>query len=119
MQLKPTIHSFARTQAKWEATEFIHNAILEQVTSRVSYDDMVSIETNADGEVVYMHANILFINRIASEAVLEVQRSLVKLEKVVANIPVADTVIVGPVPEKYWGWRTLDIGAQAPVLNRI
>ncbi|MDK2985817.1 MAG: hypothetical protein PWQ96_1459 [Clostridia bacterium] len=186
--LKPTIISLAEAQADWKATETIYSAILEQVSAKVNYTDMVKIEKNSQGEIVFMYANILLINKIASEAVLEVQKSLKDLQteelaiplgqilgskllatygpkmdlklipvgtvrvnvkedfsdaginqtrhkiylevisdikvvvpfissttQVKTDVPLADTIIVGPVPEHYWGGITLDIGAEAPV----
>ena len=188
--LKPTIISLAEAQGNWKATETIHNAILEQVSAKVHYIDMVKIEKNSQGEIILMQANILLVNKIASEAVLEVQRSLKVLQteslaiplgqiigskflatygpkmdlrlipvgtvrvnvlehfsdaginqtrhkislevisdlkivvpfissttQVKTAVPLADTIIVGPVPEHYWGGVTLDIGAQAPAAN--
>jgi sporulation protein YunB len=186
-RLNPTILSLAEIQAKWKATEAVHNSILENITKEISYDDMIKIETNTKGEVVYIQANIVVINRIASKAILDAQNALDDLKSEHLSIPIgqitgsrllaaygpgigfrvfpvgtvrlnvkdefqnaginqtrhkiylevisdmrivfpfvksttqvktdvaiADTVIVGPVPEHYWGGLTLDIGTFTP-----
>ncbi len=182
-RFKPTILSLAEIQARWKATEAIHNSVLENITNNIRYTDMVKIETNSEGEVVYIQANIVLINKIASKAVLDAQSALEDLEserlaiplgqitgsrllatygpkisfrvfpvgtvklnvkdefqdaginqtrhkiylevisdmrivipfidstsQVKTDVAIADTIIVGPVPEHYWGGITLDIG---------
>ena len=86
-RLKPTIISLSQTQAKWKATEAIHSAILENISTRISYKDMVNIETNSEGEVIFIQAKIVLANKIASEAILEAQKVLKELQTEELYIP--------------------------------
>jgi len=181
--LKPTLKTLAETQAQWTATEAIHQAILEEIASDIKYTDLVIPHKDRDDRVVFMQANLIVVNRLASESVLKVQKHLEEMRtenfyiplgqitgiKLLANlgpkikfkllpvgtvrvqisddfsqaginqtrhkiylnvssdmriafpliatetnvearVPIADSIIVGPVPDTY---MFLDIGAQA------
>ena len=181
--LRPTLTTLAETQAQWTATEAIHQAILEEIASDIRYTDLVIPHMDRDDRVVFMQANLVAVNRLASESVLKIQRHLEEMRTenfyiplgqitgiqllanigprirfnlvpvgtvrvqisddfseaginqtrhkiylnvssemriafpliatkthVEARVPVADSIIVGPVPDTY---MFLDIGAQA------
>lgn len=86
--LADTIYAFAEAQARWTATEVINKAITEKVVPNISYTDLIKPERNSQDEIVFMQVNMIKVNKITSEAVLAVQNSLKKLEKVKFKIPI-------------------------------
>jgi len=85
--LKPTILAFAEAQARWTATKAIHAAILEEIGSDISYKDIVHIEKDSRDRIVFMQPNIIKINKLASSATLNIQRSLEELKNNKFKIP--------------------------------
>lgn len=85
--LKPTIVAFAEAQARWTATKAIHSAILEEVSDNLTYKDIVHIEKDSEGRIIFMQPNIVKINKISSSATLEVQRTLENLKNNNFEIP--------------------------------
>lgn len=90
--LRLTIISLAEAQARWTATEAIHNAILEKITTDVVYSDLIKPEKDAQQRIVFMQANIVAINRLASEAVLEAQQTLEGLKDESFSIPLGQVL---------------------------
>ena len=85
--LRPTLITLAETQAQWTATEAIHQAILEEIASDIRYTDLVMPHMDTDGRVVFMQANLVAVNRLASESVLKVQRYLEEMRTEAFYIP--------------------------------
>ena len=74
----------ASAHAKKVATQAINLALKQKVALNIHYEDLISIKTDSRGKVVLMQPNTGEINRLASEATLEVQKFLAKfpMEKV-------------------------------------
>lgn len=85
--LSPTVIALAEAQAEWEATEAIHQAVLDVVDGEVSYGNLVNVQRDKDGRIVYMQANIVGINRMASNTAMEVQERLKQLRYASLGIP--------------------------------
>ncbi len=85
--LKPTLKTLAETQAQWTATEAIHTAILEEIASDVKYTDLVIPHKDKDERIVFMQANLVVVNKLASEAVLKVQKRLEDMRMESFSIP--------------------------------
>ena len=87
VSLKPTLKTLAETQAQWTATEAIHQAILEEIASDIKYTDLVIPHKDKDNRVVFMQANLIVVNRLASESVLKVQKHLEQMREESFFIP--------------------------------
>ncbi|MDS1030928.1 sporulation protein YunB [Bacillota bacterium LX-D] len=85
--LTGTIFAFAKAEARWTATEVVNKAVIEKVVPNITYTDLVKPERNTQDELVFMQVNMIKVNKITSEAVLEIQKSLSRLSKVKFKIP--------------------------------
>ncbi|MHB1126451.1 MAG: sporulation protein YunB [Bacillota bacterium] len=90
--LQPTIIAFAEAQARWTATEAIHQAILEEIAADVTYKDLIVIERNNRDEVVFMQANMVKVMSLASNATLRIQRVLQDLQYNNFKIPLGQVM---------------------------
>jgi len=85
--LRPTLAVLAETQAQWTATEAIHQAILEEIASDIKYTDLVIPHMDRYDRVVFMQANLVAVNRLASESVLKIQKHLEEMRRESFYIP--------------------------------
>ncbi len=92
LRLRPTIINFAEAQARWTATNAIHQAILENIATDVTYTDIIKIEKNSQQKVTFMQADVVKINRIQSEATLEVQKTMETLERKRVEFPLGQVL---------------------------
>ncbi len=90
--LKPTILAVARANAEQSAVRAIQDAVNEKVAKSVEYKDLIFIRTDNRGRVVLMQANTIKINSLAADTVLDIQKSLSKLEGKVIPIPVGQVL---------------------------
>ncbi|MHB1420796.1 MAG: sporulation protein YunB [Bacillota bacterium] len=90
--LRPTILAFSETQARWTATEAIHQAILEEIAADVTYNDLIIVEKNSKDEVVFMQANMVKVMSLASKATLRIQGVLKNLQYNSFNIPLGQVM---------------------------
>lgn len=70
---KPTMLAVCDSEARYVATETINSTIREEFGNKISYDDLMTIKTDKDGNVVMIQANTVELNRIGSEIALSVQ----------------------------------------------
>ena len=87
VSLKPTIIALAETQARWAVTEIIHKAVLEGVVGDVAYKDIIHIEKDSFNRIVLMQHDVIEINRMASNAALNIQGNMEKLKDGKFKIP--------------------------------
>ncbi len=90
--LKPTIVAIAKAEAELIAVKAIQDAVNEKVAKSVEYKDLIFIRTDNRGRVVLMQANTIKINSLAAETILDIQRSLSKLEGKVIPIPLGQAL---------------------------
>lgn len=90
--LSETIYAFAEAQARWTATEIINKAISEKVVPNVSYTDLIKPERNVQDEIVFLQINMSKVNRVTSEAILEIQKSLEQLNNEKYKIPLGQVL---------------------------
>lgn len=74
--LKPVMMAMCDGQARIIATETISGTIRDEFGSKISYDDLVNIKTDKDGNVVMIQANTVELNRIGSQMALSVQKRI-------------------------------------------
>lgn len=85
--LKPSIIETAETRAHLVATEAIHRALYEKVLADVDYNDLIFIHKDTQQRITMMQANTIKINRIVSEANLEIKQALRNLPSEAIQIP--------------------------------
>lgn len=90
--LKPTILAIAKAEAEQVAVKAIQTAVNEKVAKSVEYKDLIFIRTDNRGRVVLMQANTIKINSLAAETILDIQKSLSKLEGKVIPIPIGQVL---------------------------
>ena len=90
--LKPTILTIASAYAEQVAVDAIQNAVNEKVAKSVAYKDLIVIRTDNRGRIVLMQANTIKINNLAADTVLDIQKSLARLEGRVIPIPMGQVL---------------------------
>jgi sporulation protein YunB len=74
-------------QARIISTETINATIREEFGNKISYDDIMTIKTDKDGNVVMIQANTVELNRIGSQVALSVQNRIQKIDGQSVKIP--------------------------------
>lgn len=74
--LKPVMLAVCDSEARSLSTETINGTIREEFGNKISYDDLMTIKTDKDGNVVMIQANTVELNRIGSQIALSVQERI-------------------------------------------
>lgn len=90
--LKPTILAIAKAYAEQVAVTAIEDAVNDRIAKSVEYKDLIFIRTDNRGRVVLIQANTVKINSLAADAILDIQKSLAKLEGKVVFIPLGQVL---------------------------
>ncbi|QCX34228.1 sporulation protein YunB [Caloramator sp. E03] len=75
-ELKPVMMALCDAEARIIAMETINGTIREEFGSKISYDDIMNIKTDKDGNIVMIQANTVELNRIGSDVALSVQKRI-------------------------------------------
>lgn len=86
--LKNTLFSFAEAEASWRATEVIHEAVLEEIGTETTYEDIIHIEKDDQNRIIFMQANIIKLNRLASGVALNIENKFRELKSREFDIPI-------------------------------
>ena len=97
--VRNTVITFARARANWYATEAIHNAILEHVAAEITYRDLITTEKNAAQQVVFVQADLIKINRLASNAALNIKETMEELKEQDIFVPLGQALGSGYLVE--------------------
>ncbi|MDF2672644.1 MAG: yunB [Clostridiales bacterium] len=73
---KPIMLAVCDSEARYVSTETINSTIREEFGNKISYDDLMTIKTDKDGNVVMIQANTVELNRIGSQIALSVQEKI-------------------------------------------
>lgn len=74
--LKPIMMALCDAQARIIATETVSETIKEEFATKISYDDIMNIKTDREGNIVMIQANTVELNRIGSDIALSVQKKI-------------------------------------------
>jgi sporulation protein YunB len=74
--LKPVMMAMCDAEARIIATETINATIRDEFGSKISYDDIMTVKTDKDGNVVMIQANTVELNRIGSQIALGIQKRI-------------------------------------------
>ncbi|KRQ87484.1 Sporulation protein YunB [Caloramator mitchellensis] len=88
-ELRPTLLAYCDQEARRVATETINNSIKTEFSNKISYDDIMAIKTDKDGNIVMIQANTVELNVIGSQIALEVQKRIADIKSRTAEIPLS------------------------------
>lgn len=74
--LRPILMAYCDAEARIIANETISSTIREEFGNKISYDDLMTIKTDKDGNVVMIQANTVELNRIGSYIALDIQERI-------------------------------------------
>lgn len=77
----------ARSKAQIRGVEIINQIVNEKVVSKVEYKDIVVVHKDDKGHIVLLQPNTIMLNKIMTETVVEVTRSLNELQEETIPIP--------------------------------
>lgn len=77
--LKPVMMALCDAEARIIATETINGTIRDEFGSKISYDDIMTVKTDKEGNVVMIQANTVELNRIGSQIALGIQNRIDKV----------------------------------------
>ena len=86
LTLQPVLHSICQTKITAMLTKKINRAVNEQTRS-ISYDDLVMIKTNQQGQIILMQPNLQLINKLSSSITLHLQQLLEQKKQQRIKIP--------------------------------
>lgn len=86
--LEPKILALCETSAKSIALKTTSSVINDKV-SNVTYEELVKIKQDSNGKVTAINANVMELNRIASDVALGVQEKLNGINDTIIKFPIA------------------------------
>ncbi|MDO6355617.1 sporulation protein YunB [Caloramator sp. CAR-1] len=87
--LRPTLIAYCDQEARRTAVETINNTVKFEFGNKISYDDIMSVKTDKDGNVVMIQANTVELNILGSQIALEVQKRIGDIKERRVEIPLA------------------------------
>ena len=85
--LESVILDMASARAEAMAVEYIHEAVRDVMEEAVTYEDMMTVQTDAHGRVTMLQANAVRMNELATVTALEAQSKLESAESQSIAIP--------------------------------
>lgn len=89
--LSPTLVSIAETKTQQLARDAINEAVSKQIAEDLQFTDLVKMEKDDEGNIVYMAWNPVVVNRTLRNTTLRVQNFLKRME--LNELPLEDTTI--------------------------
>ena len=85
--LESVILDMAHARAEAMAVEYIHEAVRDVMEDAVTYEDMMTVQTDQQGRVTMLQANAVRMNELATVTALEAQSKLESAEAQSIAIP--------------------------------
>ncbi len=85
--LESVILDMAYARAEAMAVEYIHEAVRDVMEEAVTYEDMMTVQTDREGRVTMLQANAVRMNELATVTALEAQSKLESAEAQSIAIP--------------------------------
>ncbi|TDT50792.1 sporulation protein YunB [Fonticella tunisiensis] len=85
--LRPILMAYCDAEARITATQTINETVSREFGNKISYDDIMNVKTDKDGNVVMIQANTVELNRIGSEVAISVQKRIQNIEPRSVKIP--------------------------------
>ncbi|WP_101843174.1 sporulation protein YunB [Halobacillus sp. Marseille-P3879] len=87
--ITPTLEEIAETKAQQLARDAINEAVSKQISEEIQFEDLIRMEKDNEGNVVYMGWNSVVVNRTLRNTTLRVQNFLKRME--LNELPLEDT----------------------------
>jgi sporulation protein YunB len=78
----------ADAEMRAKSMEIINTAILEEYSKQFSYDDIIHVEKDREGNITMLKADTLKMNKISNDVALNSQRELKKLGSTGIKVPI-------------------------------
>lgn len=91
-RIRPALFQMAQAKARQIATRSINEAIQKKVSKDLHYEDLIAIKVDNRGRVVLVQPNTGEINKLASQATIEVQERLRRINRERVNIPMGQVL---------------------------
>ena len=118
-RIRPIIQEVASSRAKNIAVRVISNVVNDTMAKAdIKYTDLVSFQKNGEQNITAVTSDIVGINKLKSTLSVEIEKKISDIDTMSTKIPIAETIIVGSVPETYTNVE----GQQSPedaVLNLL
>ncbi|WP_173915742.1 sporulation protein YunB [Halobacillus sp. Marseille-Q1614] len=89
--ITPAIQGIAETRAQQLARDAINEAVSKQLAEDLHFEDLVRIEKDNEGKIVYMGWNSALVNRTLRDTTFRVQHFLKRME--MNELPLEDTTL--------------------------
>ncbi|MFC7063993.1 sporulation protein YunB [Halobacillus seohaensis] len=89
--ITPALEGIAETKAQQLARDAINEAVNKQISEDLNFEDLVRIEKDNDGDIVYMGWNSVVVNRALRNTTYRVQNFLRRME--LGELPMEDTTL--------------------------
>lgn len=86
-RLAPSIITASDVEVRAKVTEIINSVILNEYSKNFNYDTVIHVDKDNEGNIIMIKADILKMNKIASNVALESQKDLKEIGKVGIKIP--------------------------------
>ncbi len=90
--LKPTLLAIAETKATLIATESINSVINEKVSKSINQQNLVNVQVDGRGKVVFIQPNTMEFNKLAADTTMSVQEALKGIGDEKITIPVGQVL---------------------------
>jgi len=88
----PVMSAIARKKTEILATEVINQAMMDTLDRELKYSNLITIEKDSSGRVVFMQPDLVAVNRIKLNALKDIQRMLGGLRDMAFSIPLGQLV---------------------------
>lgn len=89
MQIRPIILKLSASKSRVAATEIINNAVYTELHSELfSYERLVKLTSNSDGEIMSIESDMYMINRLKTEVARLINEGLAELPNQDLSIPI-------------------------------
>jgi sporulation protein YunB len=89
-KIKPTVLTIAEIKAKEIASKAINESIRDKITDDIRYQDLYFIRTDSEGNITFMQANTIMMNKVASDVALTIQNRIRSTETASIRVPLGN-----------------------------
>ncbi len=90
--IKPNIESIAEVKMKSVITQIINESIQEEFISEFDFNNLINIVKDNEGNIVYVEANAISMNRLASDLVNATQSRFNDMKPIVMNVSMGSMI---------------------------
>lgn len=84
----PTVIAVSEAEMRAKSVEVLHRAILDEMSKKFSYDEIIEIEKDKEDNIALIKADTIKLNKIACDVALKSQNELNDLGNVGIKLPI-------------------------------